>query len=50
MKKREYTKRKWFTVTKNDKYKQYDPAYDLPRNCILFAPFQACLKYHVFIF
>ena len=50
MKKHEYTKRKWFTVTKNDKYKQYDPAYDFPENCILFALFRVGRKHCVIIF
>ena len=50
MKKHEYTKRKWYTVTQNYKYKQYDPAYDLPQNCVLFAPFQVGWKHCVIIF
>ena len=35
---------------KNDKYKQYDPAYDLPPNCVLFTPFQVGRKHCVIIF
>ena len=50
MKKHEYTKRIWFTATKNDKYKQYDPAHDFPWNCVLFAPFQFGRKHCVIIF